>query len=445
MRYHSLHMAMQSRDSTAKTVGLGAFGSLAASAVTLLIQAVVGERLGRSGVALLAAVAAFAVLLPVVLAMARLYRTHVEAELRPAVEKEVSANIRAAAESQIRSELAHSIGLVGVFSSFREAEAEILEMLAKSRDVRVFIQFGRAVLSGVTLGTSNFYDYLGDSKLEREASVKILHAAADSPYLTARAAALRGSDYAEWRRDIEYTAAKCDVLAKKLAGSRVTFSSRSHKEGFLWRLFILDDVAYVQPYLHQRKNAAQSPVLKITKTFASGDVVAVNDNSLYKVFSDFFNFKWEENRPEETSLAQLTREGGIVTVAALTHFRQFYVFIVPMRYVQRGGRDLPFHGIGGKKQENEEWLAALQRESREEVGVGLHVANSSHTRFYTTGAELGTIGISDTPRPYCVYKRIRENDPYFAHPEVLWLVGYEAALDASDFVGPQHEAAAVLY
>ena len=83
--------------------------------------------------------------------------------------------------------------------------------------------------------------------------------------------------------------------------------------------------------------------------------------------------------------------------------------------------------------------------AREEIGAAITIQSSARTRYLTTGAELDSIELNDSPRPYCVYKRIRESDPNFAHPDVLWLVGYEATLVAQDFVGPQAEAAAVLY
>lgn len=444
--YTSAPMRPTRSESTWKSIGLGAAGSLAASAATSAIAALWGEKIGWTGMTLLAGGAIFLVLLPVVAGIARLYRQTVESELRPLIEEEVAVRSRDAAAADVRADLTRRIGIVAVYDNFLQAEAEILEHLSKSRDVRVFIQFGRAVLSGATTGTSNFYDYLSDTELKREANVKILHAAIDNPYLTERAAVDRRSDYGEWVKDLEYAADKCEVLARKLAGSRITFSSRAHREGFLWRLFLLDDIAYVQPYLHHKKNAAQAAVLKISRTLAAPDGSLVrNENSIFKVFSDYFDFKWNESRPTETSLLELTREGGVAAVAALTRFRQYYVFIVPKRYIDRDDRDVQFHGIGGKRNDDEDWIAALQREAREEVAAGLRVASSSRTRYYTTGAELGTIAVTDTPRPYCVYKRLREDDPHFAHKDVLWLVGYEASLDSTEFAQPQAEAAAVLY
>jgi len=414
------------KSSTTQTIILGAFGSLLATAATLAVQAFWGEKIGRAGVTIIGALLVFAVVVPLAMRAVAAYRANVRAEFD--------------------QELLHQTGVSRIFSNFAEAEPEILSQMSVSRNLRVFIQFGRAVLAGATVSTSNFYDYLSDARLEREADVKILHAAIDNPYVTERSALTRGSHYAEWKADLEYAVQKCDSLATKLAGSRVTFSSRGHKEGFLWRLFLLDDVAYMQPYLHLRKNAARAPVLKFRRTLASSDgTVIQNDNSLYKVLSDYFDFKWEENRPDETDLADLTRGTFVSAVAALTRFRQTYVFIVPKRYVERTDREVPFHGIGGKRQGNESWVEALQREASEEIGAPLAIQSSSRTRYLTTGAELDSIELKDTPRPYCLYKRIRESDPNFADSDVLWLVGYEASLVASDYLGPQSEAAAVVY
>jgi hypothetical protein len=413
------------KSSITQTVILGAVGSLLATAATLFVQALWGERIGKSGVTIIGTLLVFAVVVP--LAMSAVGKYH--------------ANVRA----EVQRELLQKSGLVRIFDNFDEAQAEILDQLSHSKAIRVFIQFGRAVLSDASVGTSNFYDYLSDARLEREADVKILHAGADNPYLTERAALTRGSHYIDWKTDLEHAEQKCQSLATKLSGSRVTFSSRGHKEGFLWRLFLVDDVAYMQPYLHIRKNASRAPVFKFRRTIPGDESQALNENSLYKVFSDFFDFKWEENRPEEAELAELTRGSGTSAVAAVTRFRQTYAFIVPRRYVERSDREVPFHGIGGKKQEGETWVGALEREAKEEIGASISIQSSARTRYLTTGAELESISLRDVPRPYCVYKRIRESDPNFAHPDILWLVGYEATLMAHDFVGPKSEAAAVVY
>jgi len=398
---------------------------LLATAATLAVQALWGEKIGRGGVTIIGALLVFAVVVPLAMRAVAAYRANVRAEFD--------------------LELLLQTGVSHIFHNFAEAEPEILQYMSVSKKLRVFIQFGRAVLAGATTSTSNFYDYLSDARLEREADVKILYAAIDNPYVTERSAQNRESHYAEWKADLEYAVQKCHSLATKLAGSHVTFSSRGHKEGFLWRLFIFDDVAYMQPYLHQRKNAALAPVLKFRRALTSSDGALVpNENSLYKVLLDYFDFKWEENRPDETDLADLTRGTSVSAVAAFTRFRQTYVFIVPKRYVERTG-EIPFHGIGGKRKENEGWEEALQREAIEEIGAPLAIQSSARTRYLTTGAELGSIELKDTPRPYCLYKRIRESDPNFEHADVLWLVGYEATLVAPDFLGPQSEAAAVVY
>jgi 8-oxo-dGTP pyrophosphatase MutT (NUDIX family) len=380
--------------------------------------------------------------MPLIVLAARFYRAHVARTIAP----QVAADLRPILVAELQSDLAMRLGVTAIFPNFQAAELEILDHLSRSKDVRVFIQFGRAVLSGTSAGQTNFYDYLADTQLKREANVKILHAGADSPYLTERAAIARLSHYAEWKADLDYALHKCASLASKLAGSKVTFSSRRHREGFLWRLFILDDLAYLQPYLHLRKNAALAPVIKLARTLQMADgQFQINDNSLFNVFSDFFDFKWDENAPQETTLAELTHEVGVSAVASLTKFRQFYVFIVPRRYIERNELEVPFHGIGGKRADGEDWIEALQREAREEIGAQLRVESALSTRYLTTGAEFDSVELRDIPRPYCVYKRIRENDPNFAHSDVLWLVGYEAALLAEEFVKPQAEAAAVLY
>jgi len=107
---------------------------------------------------------------------------------------------------------------------------------------------------------------------------------------------------------------------------------------------------------------------------------------------------------------------------------------------------LPFHGVGGKRIGTENWIDAIQREVLEEIGVKISIKDAVKTRYITTGAELESIGLSDSPRPYCIYKRTREADPNFSQLEVLWLVGFEAAIDISDLeeLHPRSEVGALV-
>ncbi len=77
--------------------------------------------------------------------------------------------------------------------------------------------------------------------------------------------------------------------------------SRQHQEGYVWRFYIFDNYAYVQPYLYERKNDILAPVLKLAKHVSSGEQ-RENPKSLYKVFSKYFDNKWKEYNPSAPDL-----------------------------------------------------------------------------------------------------------------------------------------------
>ena len=373
----------------------------------------------------------------------------IETQIRPKSEEEVrerlSDEISQRVEQRLTDDLEARTGIVRIFDNFRQCENEILEQVKTSKTVRVFLQIGKTVLGG----TTSFYDYLGGviqpvgGETPPIGKVRILHASLESPYLSERIAHERSSDYREWIVDLDHAAQKIENLMER---SKEMLKSRQHKEGYIWRLFIYDDVAYVQPYLYSRNNSEKSPVLKLSRFLTSSGTREDNSSSLYKVFLNYFDFKWDENRPDATSLPELIPSTDATSVAIIAKYHQFYIFAIPSRYIKPENKEVPFHGIGGKRRSDENWVAAIEREAAEEIGVGVSISSSPRTRFHTTGAELRSMHLEDSPRPYCVYKRTRDADPNFAHPEVLWLVGYEASLRIKglDELRPRAEVGALV-
>jgi hypothetical protein len=327
------------------------------------------------------------------------------------------------------------IGLTRIYPSFDACQPEILDEVTTSRNVKIFVQMGKSVLSGAAV----LYEALERSQPETQ--IKILHAGMRSPYLSERIALNRGSDYREWGQDIQYTTIVGDRLTAKL-GSRLEL--RQHREGYFWRLFIFDDHAYLQPYLYPRDNARRAPVLRFSRLRANAGG-AQNPDSLYHMLTTFFDFKWEECAPAPKSLEDMIAPTETAAVVALVKRERSFVFVVPKRFLDQHDGELPFHSIGGKRQKGEDWIQTLQRECMEEIGSRLEVRSSAFTREITTSAEFEPINLSNEPRPYCVYKRTRDMDPEVVEPEVLWIVGYEADLDPAAAIEPRSEIAAVVH
>lgn len=329
------------------------------------------------------------------------------------------------------------IGITGVYPNFNDCQEEILRQVRESRSIKIFVQMGKSVISGAAI----IYEALERSRTD--ADIRILHAGTQNPYLSERVALNRSSNYREWREDIAYAVRTGSRLQTRLGGR---MELRMHSEGYVWRLFIFDDDAYMQPYLYSSENARQAPVVKLSRLPLNDQGISgENPNSLYHMLMTYFNLKWDESAPLHTRIGDMITSDDPSTVAALVDRGGIWVFVVPKRFLALEGEELPFHSIGGKRGNDEDWLEALQREASEEIGAHLDIKSSAFTRDITSSAEFDPLSLSDFPRPYCVYKRTRVVDPEVMEPEVLWIVGFEAELSPDIAIEPRSEIAAVVY
>jgi len=275
-----------------ETILLGAISSLLATALYFLLEYFLGKPLDTTQKAL---IVGLSLLLGVPIISILIFKglsIIVRTRIQPRVEQEVSASLEAEIskrlEASFSKELELRTGIVKIFTNFRECEEEILEHLETSSTARVFLQIGKTVLGG----TTSFYDYLGRIG-QPTGKVKLLHASLESPYLSERIAYERNSDYKEWKADLDHATQKIENLIER---KEATLKSRQHKEGYMWRLFIFDEVGYVQPYLYSKNNSDHAPVLKLSRYALSSEKKEENLSSLYKVFSNYFDFKWDEPR-----------------------------------------------------------------------------------------------------------------------------------------------------
>jgi 8-oxo-dGTP pyrophosphatase MutT (NUDIX family) len=333
--------------------------------------------------------------------------------------------------------LGRSVGLVQVFQNFAACQTEILKEVGQSKSIKIFVQMGKSVLSGAAI----IYNALERSR--QDAEIKILHSGIDSPYLSERVARNRESNYREWREDINYATSLGSRLQAHL-GSRLAL--RRHSEGYVFRFFLFDDHVYLQPYIYPSNNAHRAPVLKFARHQSLEGVDRdLNPNSLYHMLANYFDLKWEECAPTPTRLADMIPAGDPTAVAALVERSGIWVFVIPKRFTKIEDAELPFHSIGGKCDPGEPWIDSLQREAQEEIGAQLEIKSSDVTRDITTSAEFDSLHLSDSPQPYCVYKRTRSVDPEVVEPDVLWIVGYEASLAPDVEIEPRSEIAAIVY
>jgi hypothetical protein len=182
-----------------------------------------------------------------------------------------------------RSNVSDATGIVAIFQNLNACEADMVEAYRAARDCSLFLQIGRRAFGNSE--ASSFYELTLQKQIPG-ARLRILRASDDSPFLSEEAARHRKLVPTDrWKIWLDGVGREIGVLK---ATSKVDIHEREHREPFLWRIFIFDDIAYVSAYLHPRENDARAPVYKIRK----------GDNSLYGVFEKYFDYLWTKYEPQ---------------------------------------------------------------------------------------------------------------------------------------------------
>ena len=284
------------------------------------------------------------------------------------------------------NELNKKTGVIEIFPNIEAAIPEICTLIEKSNKVSIFVQLGRDILSGKGL----FYPFL--KKNASASSIRILHCGKNNPYMSEKRALNRGRGViSKWHHEIssvsEYGRQLTEHLGKKV------FETRVHNEGYLWRLFLFDDIGFIQPYIYSSNNSQKAPVFKMSNS----------EGSVLATFEDFFEFKWEENRPNVRYLQDILKPEEKVAVTALVRFSSLFVFVVPSRYVST--EEILIQAPGGKVNPSENYQTALEREVEEEIGIKIGVVGSGYTAYIHEGAHLWNWRLDDNLAPYCIYRR----------------------------------------
>lgn len=167
-------------------------------------------------------------------------------------------------------------GLVAKFSNLHVAVEDMKLEFTKAKTAKFFLQIGRYEFGGGK--PSNFYQLALD-KRDSDAVVCVLHASPESPHLSEQKAKQLKRNQITWRKNISQIKTQLEILKE----NGVNIEVREHKEPFLWRLFIMDDVAYVSGYFHQTKNDEKAAVYKFKN----------HENSLFKIFDKYFDVLWQ--------------------------------------------------------------------------------------------------------------------------------------------------------
>jgi hypothetical protein len=183
--------------------------------------------------------------------------------------------------------LERATGIIAVFDNLEACQTDMVSSFAAATDIRLLLQIGRREFGA---GDGSYFAVPARSKTQLDTKVRVLRASGDSPFLSPMRATARGSTSIDrWREDMRRLETEIELLRSE---HKVHIVDRQHREPFLWRMFLFDDVAYVSAYLFQRDNDQKAHVYKITKH---------GDSSLFAVFDKYFEYLWSKSDPNNSA------------------------------------------------------------------------------------------------------------------------------------------------
>lgn len=105
--------------------------------------------------------------------------------------------------------------------------------------------------------------------------------------------------------------------------------------------------------------------------------------------------------------------------------------------------ELFYGGIGGHREEGEDWLMCAHREAKEEIGTDIDILSSSVTWYVPQNGFAGQVELSDTPRPFALYDMVHPPGTPRAG-ELYHIVIYQARLEGIPGNLPQDELQGVI-
>jgi 8-oxo-dGTP pyrophosphatase MutT (NUDIX family) len=123
---------------------------------------------------------------------------------------------------------------------------------------------------------------------------------------------------------------------------------------------------------------------------------------------------------------------------------RFLFFIAGIRHmVACPPGELFYAGIGGHREEGEDWLICAHREAKEEIGMDIDIFSSSVSWYVPEDGLVEQVELSDRPRPFALYDMI--HPPGTPRPgELYHIVIYKARLKGMPGDLPQDELQGVI-
>lgn len=172
--------------------------------------------------------------------------------------------------------LGRRTGIIKIYNSFHDAFGDIRDCFATSRQISLLLYIGRREFGE---DESLFLDLLEKRiKQKDNFELRILHSSPNSPHLSQQKANRLGRRKEKWISQIEKVRENIIKASAKSDNVRVF----SHKEPYIWRMLIFDDIMFVSGYIQDTKNDKKAPVFCIKD----------GKDSLHTVFYKYYNHLW---------------------------------------------------------------------------------------------------------------------------------------------------------
>jgi predicted nucleotide-binding protein len=320
-----------------------------------------------------------------------------------------------------------AFGLEKVFSSYEEAEPEILNELRNSYGlVRMFLQIGTKNI----FVKGSLYGFIEQAS-KRGVELQILHASSESPYFEKERLLSMGKDPEEILSTLKIVNISLEQLSKK-----TSLRERTHSWPFIWRIYGFEKRLYLMPYFAEKNATEKSPVL----------VFANQRNSLYSTFVTYFDFLWKQSADKKQLLSDIITPSSKAGSALLLNWNGYHVFGIMKREVDADQDFIRVSGIGGKRIDYHESLVTCAiREGNEETDNSIdkliQVGNTKHIDVHGTSKEICIIGESTVP--YLIIEQHKNVSGDANHHEIYYLTVYKASLKKKPY--PSNEIAALLF
>lgn len=371
-----------------------------AYSLLILVKKILGEQIYNSD-EIYAYISITILLFIIILVLCKTYGWKIA---KTVFKEELSETISQNANSHI-DQILNKNNIMKMYPNMSSSIEDICHDLESCKDISIFVQIGREILSGKGI----FYKHLKNNQSPDK--IRILHSSVRTPYLSSKQASRRSKGkLEEW---------KLDLLSVEQSGKQLSnlynsgiFETRAHHEGYYWRIFLFESHCYVQPYILKSNNSDYSPVIKFTK----------ERDSLYNTFRDYFENKWIEYTPNTYYINDFIKEAFPVSVTAILKYDSLYIFSVPERYVSE--EKLYLQAVGGKTDGSETFKEALIREIKEEINSHIEIYSSSYTTYIHEGGIQLSEPFHDNPAPYCIYRRDISDET--RDKSVRWILLYQA-------------------